>query len=60
MSSMLGVTQAEFHERRRAQIPVGRYETPDDVARVVGFLTSGRSGYITGEALNVSGGLVMH
>jgi NAD(P)-dependent dehydrogenase (short-subunit alcohol dehydrogenase family) len=60
MSAMLGVTRAEFHERRLAQIPVGRWETPEDVARVVGFLASERSGYITGEALNVSGGLVMH
>jgi NAD(P)-dependent dehydrogenase (short-subunit alcohol dehydrogenase family) len=60
MSAMLGVSQAEFHERRLAQIPVGRWETPEDVARVVGFLASERSGYITGEALNVSGGLVLH
>jgi NAD(P)-dependent dehydrogenase (short-subunit alcohol dehydrogenase family) len=60
MSAMLGVSQTEFHERRLAQIPLGRWETPEDVARVVGFLASARSGYVTGEALNVSGGLVLH
>jgi NAD(P)-dependent dehydrogenase (short-subunit alcohol dehydrogenase family) len=59
MSAIQGITQAEFHARSLARIPLGRWETPEDVARVVGFLASERSGYITGEALNVSGGLVM-
>ena len=43
-----------------AAIPLGRVATVDDVAAVVAFLASETSGYITGEAINVSGGLVMH
>jgi NAD(P)-dependent dehydrogenase (short-subunit alcohol dehydrogenase family) len=32
----------------------------EDVANVVGFLASGKSSYMTGQAINVTGGLVMH
>jgi meso-butanediol dehydrogenase/(S,S)-butanediol dehydrogenase/diacetyl reductase len=35
-------------------------ERPEDVANVIGFLVSPRSEYMTGQALNVHGGLVMH
>jgi 3-oxoacyl-[acyl-carrier protein] reductase len=35
-------------------------ETPEDVASVIAFLCSPRSGYMTGQALSVDGGLVMH
>jgi NAD(P)-dependent dehydrogenase (short-subunit alcohol dehydrogenase family) len=37
--------------------PLGRLATPDDVAASVVFLASDEAGYITGEALNVSGGM---
>ncbi|MCX8022388.1 MAG: 3-oxoacyl-[acyl-carrier-protein] reductase [Syntrophorhabdaceae bacterium] len=40
-------------------IPLKRYGEPIDVARVVYFLLSGYSGYITGEVINVNGGLYM-
>jgi 3-oxoacyl-[acyl-carrier protein] reductase/meso-butanediol dehydrogenase/(S,S)-butanediol dehydrogenase/diacetyl reductase len=42
------------------QIPLGRIEKPEDVANVVGFLASSKSSYMTGQAINVTGGLVMH
>jgi NAD(P)-dependent dehydrogenase (short-subunit alcohol dehydrogenase family) len=35
-------------------------ERPEDVANVIGFLASDRAGYMTGQAINVTGGLVMH
>jgi NAD(P)-dependent dehydrogenase (short-subunit alcohol dehydrogenase family) len=35
-------------------------EQPEDVAKVIGFLASGRAGYMTGQAINVTGGLIMH
>jgi NAD(P)-dependent dehydrogenase (short-subunit alcohol dehydrogenase family) len=35
-------------------------ERPEDVASVIGFLCTGRAGYMTGQALSVDGGLVMH
>ena len=38
---------------------MGRLETPDDVARVVGFLAGPDAGFITGEAIAVNGGAYM-
>src|SRR2546426_1710329 len=49
----------EVWQRRIAPIPLGRPETPDDVSRVVAFLAGPDSDYMTGQALNVDGGLVM-
>jgi NAD(P)-dependent dehydrogenase (short-subunit alcohol dehydrogenase family) len=43
-----------------AQIPCGRMETGDDVANVVAFLASEDGGYMTGQALNISGGVETH
>lgn len=39
--------------------PLGRLELPEDVAKVVGFLTSKDSEFITGEAIAVNGGAFM-
>ena len=50
----------EFARRSLRQIPLGRMERPEDVANVIGFLVSSRSAYMTGQALSVDGGLVMH
>ncbi len=41
------------------QIPLGRMGHADEIASVVGFLASDASSYITGETINVSGGLYM-
>ena len=43
-----------------AMSPLGRCATPQDVADVALFLASDQAGYCTGQALNVSGGMVMH
>ncbi|MDF2524915.1 MAG: beta-ketoacyl-ACP reductase, partial [Clostridiales bacterium] len=40
-------------------IPLGRFGTPEDVANVVGFLSSDEANYITGQVINIDGGLVM-
>ena len=40
-------------------IPLGRLEEPEDVARVVVFLLSDRAAYMTGQAINVTGGSIM-
>jgi NAD(P)-dependent dehydrogenase (short-subunit alcohol dehydrogenase family) len=42
----------------RVAIPAGRLGTADEVARVVGFLASDESSYVTGQSLLVDGGLV--
>jgi len=43
-----------------SKIPMGRLCTPEDVARTAVFLASDDSAYLTGQAINVSGGTVMH
>jgi NAD(P)-dependent dehydrogenase (short-subunit alcohol dehydrogenase family) len=43
-----------------AQIPLGRLETPEDVANLVAFLASDEAGFITAQAYNVTGGRVRH
>jgi len=42
-----------------AQIPVGRFCEPEEFAHVVRFLASPLSGFITGEILDLNGGLLM-
>ncbi|MGH8607738.1 MAG: SDR family oxidoreductase, partial [Gammaproteobacteria bacterium] len=50
---------AAERERILSQIPLNRFGSPEDVAAVVAFLASPRSGYITGETVNVNGGMYM-
>jgi len=58
--ALLGMSAEEFTRHRAAQVPLGRMEKPEDVAHVIAFLAGPRSGYMTGQALSVDGGLVMH
>jgi NAD(P)-dependent dehydrogenase (short-subunit alcohol dehydrogenase family) len=50
----------EFTRHRAGSVPLGRMEKAEDVAHVIAFLAGPRSGYMTGQALSVDGGLVMH
>ena len=59
-SALLGLSPEEFTSQREKSVPLGRMERPEDVANVIGFLASSKSGYMTGQALSVDGGLVMH
>jgi NAD(P)-dependent dehydrogenase (short-subunit alcohol dehydrogenase family) len=52
--------RAERVEQNAAAIPLGRIATPRDVAEVVAFLASDAAEYLTGQAINVAGGAVMH
>jgi len=42
-----------------ASTPLGRIEEPEDVADIVLFLASDLSRFLTGEAVNASGGVLM-
>jgi NAD(P)-dependent dehydrogenase (short-subunit alcohol dehydrogenase family) len=46
-------------EERAKSIPIGRLSVPEDVARIAAFLASDEAAYVTGEAINLSGGLLM-
>ena len=48
-----------FNDKAERLIPLGRGQTPEDVAHAVCFLASDLATSITGQSLNVDGGLVM-
>jgi len=52
------MSPAQFAEQI-SRVPLGRLGEPDDVAAVVRFLASAAAGYVTGQCVHVSGGLVV-
>ena len=44
-------------EELKKLVPVGRFGKPEEVAAVVAFLVSDAAAYVTGEVINVNGGL---
>lgn len=54
-----GLTPEEFVARRAEIVPLGRIGTAVDVARGVCFLASPYADYITGQTLNIDGGIVL-
>ena len=44
-------------QEKTANIPAGRIATTDEIAHVVAFLASDDAGYITGQTINVNGGM---
>ena len=56
----LGLTLDEYLASMRNRIPLGRPGLPDDTAAACAWLASDDAQYVTGEALNVSGGEEMH
>lgn len=59
-TGMTGTLSAEVTARYLEQIPLGRPGTAADVAAVVVFLASDDASYLTGQVLNVDGGMIMH
>ena len=41
-------------------VPLGRWQSPEDVASMIVFLSSDRAKEVTGQTINVDGGFVMH
>jgi sorbitol-6-phosphate 2-dehydrogenase len=55
----LGISQEEVRQRYVDQVPMRRGCTYDDVCNVVVFLASDQASYMTGQAINVTGGQEM-
>lgn len=58
-ASLRGMTTTQVRDEYVSLTPLGRLEEPEDVADAVAFLASERARFITGEALNVTGGVRM-
>ena len=56
---MVGMLEGDFQRWVAREIPLNRLQTPDEVAAAIAFLASDDAAYITGEAINVSGGQTM-
>ena len=54
-----GITEEEVRQKYVDQVPMKRGCTYDDVCNVVVFLASDQSSYMTGQAINVTGGQEM-
>jgi NAD(P)-dependent dehydrogenase (short-subunit alcohol dehydrogenase family) len=65
-SKKMGITLDEFREQedkkliKFAPIPLGRMGTVEDIAKLIFFLVSPESDYMTGQAINITGGHLMH
>jgi 3-oxoacyl-[acyl-carrier protein] reductase len=58
-TEMTEVLPEKVKEEMRAQIPLGRFGTPEEVAQAVAFLASDQAAYITGHVIQVNGGMLM-
>lgn len=59
LASIRGTTVASISDGRLATVPLGRGAHPDECAGVIAFLLSDAAGYMTGQAINQTGGMVM-
>jgi acetoacetyl-CoA reductase len=50
---------SEIYKKIENSIPMKRFGTPEEVARVVSFLADEESGYVTGQVYSINGGLYM-
>ena len=59
VAPLRGTTPEALHEARLKGVPLGRSATPDECAGTIWWLLSDEAGYMTGQAINYTGGLVM-
>ncbi len=59
-SAATGRSEEKYLADMRARIPLGRPGLQEDIAKACAFLASSEAAYITGEAMNVSGGEEYH
>jgi len=55
-----GIDRGEVERARAAAIPMGRTAPPEEVASVIAFLLSADSSYMTGQGVNVTGGMITY
>jgi meso-butanediol dehydrogenase/(S,S)-butanediol dehydrogenase/diacetyl reductase len=60
VTALTGDAAGSLRARAIADIPLGRMDSPAGVAKLVAFLASSESDYMTGQSVNLSGGLEMH
>ena len=58
-TDMTNILKDEIKDEISKNIPLKRMGNPEDVANVVKFLASDESSYITGQVINVDGGMLM-
>jgi 3-oxoacyl-[acyl-carrier protein] reductase len=58
-TALTAVLPKEFKDLAIKMTPLGRFGTPEDIARAVAFLVSEDAAFITGQILSVDGGMVM-
>jgi NAD(P)-dependent dehydrogenase (short-subunit alcohol dehydrogenase family) len=58
MLAKRGISAEEADRRMEASIPLGRANSPDEIANMACFLASDEANNITGQSINVDGGLV--
>jgi len=59
-SKMRGASKEDILRKEIEAIPLGKLARPEEIARLVVFLASDDNTFITGEAINISGGLEFH
>jgi 3-oxoacyl-[acyl-carrier protein] reductase len=57
MAAERGVARQEIIAEFAREIPLGRFGEPDEIAAMVVWLTSPRAAYVTGQTVNVDGGI---
>lgn len=57
---LLGILPMEKYQKTIERTPLGRKGTPEDVANMVTFLVSDKLNFMTGQAINITGGRELH